>query len=205
MCNTLIIDNFDSFTYNLFQYMGEVCGREPTVLLNTVDFDQINLDKFDCIIVSPGPGTPKCAADIGVSARIIREADIPVLGVCLGHQIMAYVHGMDVVHAPEPVHGRVSVIQHSNQGVFRGLPEDLSVVRYHSLVVAKVSEPFEVTAWDSTGMIHGIQHKSRPLYGVQFHPESICSEAGLDLLRNFRDIAIARRMSREPELQRAAV
>ncbi|MDC9595165.1 anthranilate synthase component II [Xenorhabdus sp. IM139775] len=135
VCNSLIVDNFDSFTYNLFQYMGEVCGKEPTVVLNTIDFDDIDLDKFDCIIISPGPGTPKCDVDVGVSARVINEAKVPVLGVCLGHQCLGYLHGMNVVHAPEPVHGRISVIQHNKKGIFEGLPTPLSVVRYHSLVV----------------------------------------------------------------------
>ncbi|MGQ7935491.1 anthranilate synthase component II [Paraburkholderia sp. D1E] len=191
MCKTLIIDNFDSFTYNIYQRMGEVCGEEPTVLLNTADFDAIDFDRYDCIIVSPGPGTPARAADVGISARAIREAQVPLLGVCLGHQCMAHLHGMEVVLAPEPMHGRVSVIRHDGYGVFKDLPADLSVVRYHSLVVKQLKGPYELTAWDDNGMIHGIRHKTRPLHGVQFHPESICTEAGTDLFRNFRDLAMA--------------
>ncbi len=190
MCKTLIVDNFDSFTYNLYQYMGEVCGEEPRVVLNTADWDTLNLDDYDCVIVSPGPGTPARTEDVGVSAEVIRRSRVPVLGVCLGHQCMAHLHGMDVVHAPTPVHGRVSVIRHNNDGVFKGLPPDLPVVRYHSLVVQALKPPFELTAWGDDGMIHGIRHTERPLYGIQFHPESICTEAGLDLLRNFRDIAV---------------
>lgn len=191
MCKTLIIDNFDSFTYNIFQNMGEVCGEEPTVVLNTTDFNAIDLDRYDCIIVSPGPGTPACAADVGISARAIHETRVPLLGVCLGQQCMAHLHDMEVVHAPEPMHGRVSVIQHDGRGVFQGLPAALSVVRYHSLVVKEVKAPFELTAWDDDGVVHGIRHRTRPLHGVQFHPESICTEAGKDLFRNFRDLAMA--------------
>ncbi|TJZ67434.1 anthranilate synthase component II [Chitiniphilus eburneus] len=190
MCKTLIVDNFDSFTYNLYQYMGEVCGEEPTVVLNTASWDGLRLDDYDCVIVSPGPGTPARAADVGISAEVIRHSRIPVLGVCLGHQCMAHLHGMDVVHAPEPVHGRVSVIRHNDEGVFKGLPPDLPVVRYHSLVVKALKPPFALTAWGADGMIHGIRHTERPLYGIQFHPESICTDAGLDLLSNFRDIAV---------------
>ncbi|KVZ12100.1 anthranilate synthase component II [Burkholderia stagnalis] len=197
MCNTLIVDNFDSFTYNLFQYMGEVCGEEPDVVLNTVEPDDIDLGRYDCIIISPGPGHPAAAGDVGASVKVIERARVPVLGVCLGHQCMAQMHGMDVVHADEPVHGRISVIQHDNRGVFAGLPADLSVVRYHSLVVRAVCDPFVVTAWGAGGMIHGIRHVSRPLHGIQFHPESICTQAGKALLTNFRDIALAHRAGRE--------
>jgi para-aminobenzoate synthetase len=198
VCRTLIIDNFDSFTYNLFQYMGEVCGEEPTVILNTAHLDASDLNRYDCIIVSPGPGTPARASDVGISAKAILQTQVPLLGVCLGHQCMAHLHGMDVVLAPEPMHGRISVIHHDDQGVFKGLPRDLSVVRYHSLVVREVKAPWVLTAWGEDGVIHGIRHKDRPLHGVQFHPESICTEAGKDLLRNFRDLAMAHKTHRSP-------
>lgn len=201
MLNTLIIDNFDSFTYNIFQFMGEVCGEEPTVIVNTTPINDIDFNKYDCIIISPGPGKPGCAADVGISADIIRRTSLPLLGVCLGHQCVAHLHGMEVVHAPEPVHGRISLINHHGQGLFTGLPQSLAVVRYHSLVVNNIKSPFEITAWDETGMIHAIQHKQRPVYGVQFHPESICSESGLDLLRNFRDIAVADKKQRVKTFQ----
>lgn len=166
MCKTLIIDNFDSYTYNVFQYMGEVCGEEPTVVLNTADYNVIDLARYDCIVVSPGPGTPACEADVGISARAIRETTVPLLGVCLGQQCMACLHGMEVAHAPEPMHGRVSVIRHDGRGVFRDLPPALSVVRYHSLVVKAVRWPFELAAWGDDGVIHGIRHKTRALRGV---------------------------------------
>lgn len=196
MCKTLIVDNFDSFTYNLYQYMGEVCGEEPTVILNNTRLDDVDMAAYDCIIVSPGPGTPTRAQDVGISADIIRDTRLPVLGVCLGHQCMAHLYGMEVVHAPEPVHGRVSLIRHNQQGVFKGLPSQLAVVRYHSLVVKALKAPFELTAWDANGMIHGIRHVKRPLYGIQFHPESICTEGGQRLLGNFRDIAWQLRITR---------
>jgi anthranilate synthase component II len=193
MCRTLIVDNFDSFTYNLYQYMGEVCGEEPEVVLNTAQISSIDLDDYDCIIISPGPGTPARGKDVGISADLILETRLPVLGVCLGHQCMAHLHGMDVVHAPEPMHGRVSLIRHDEGDLFKGLPKDLPVVRYHSLVVKEVKPPFKLTAWGSDGIVHGIRHMQRPLYGIQFHPESICTAAGIDLLRNFRDIALGHR------------
>lgn len=186
---TLIIDNHDSFTYNLFQFMGEVCGEEPDVYTNDVSPCAIDLARYDAIIISPGPGTPARRSDTGLSEDVIRDAVVPVLGVCLGHQCMAHLYGMDVVHAPEPMHGRLSRISHDGQGVFSGLPPDLDVVRYHSLVVRQIKSPFVVSAWDENGMIHGIRHNDRPLHGIQFHPESICTEAGLQMLRNFRDLA----------------
>ncbi|WP_437747781.1 aminodeoxychorismate/anthranilate synthase component II [Sorangium sp. So ce302] len=195
-CRTLIIDNFDSFTYNLFQYMGEVCGEEPAVVLNTEDFATLDFARYDCVIVSPGPGTPARPVDVGISVKAILNAQVPLLGVCLGHQCMAYIHGMEVAHAPVPMHGRVSAIHHDNEGIFKGLPPELSVVRYHSLVVRDLKDPFVITAWDQDGMIHGIRHKTRALYGIQFHPESICTEAGMDLLRNFRDIAMSHKSRR---------
>ena len=193
ICKTLIIDNFDSFTYNLAQYMGEVCGEAPDVVVNTTPMESIDLDRYDCIIISPGPGNPATPADVGISAEVIPRARVPVFGVCLGHQCMASLHGMAVIHADEPVHGRISVIHHDGKGVFKGLPKDLSVVRYHSLVVKAVKRPFVITAWDDNGMIHGIRHESLPLHGVQFHPESISTQEGLLMFRNFRDIALDHR------------
>ncbi len=152
MCQALIIDNFDSFTYNIFQQMGQVCGVEPTVVKNTASLDEIDFSRYDCIIVSPGPGTPAVPADVGISADVIRDTELPLLGVCLGHQCMAHLYGMEVVHAPVPMHGRVNVIRHDGRGVFAGLPEELSIVRYHSLVVKAVREPFELCAWGEDGV-----------------------------------------------------
>ncbi|MCK8663736.1 aminodeoxychorismate/anthranilate synthase component II [Pseudomonas azerbaijanoccidens] len=191
VCRTLIIDNFDSFTYNIYQAMGQACGEEPVVLQNTAAIEQIDFSRYDCIIVSPGPGNPARAEDVGLSAQVILTSPVPVLGVCLGHQCIAHEHGMTVSLAPQPMHGRISVIRHCASGVFKGLPEELSVVRYHSLAIERIKGPFELTAWGSDGMIHGIQHKTRPLHGVQFHPESISTQAGSQLFCNFRDIAMA--------------
>ncbi|ALK30220.1 anthranilate synthase component II [Burkholderia plantarii] len=196
MCQALIIDNFDSFTYNIFQQMGQVCGVEPTVVKNTTALDAIDFSRYDCIVISPGPGTPAVASDVGISADVIRDTELPLLGVCLGHQCLGHLHGMEVGLAPEPMHGRVNVIHHDGRGVFRGLPADLAVVRYHSLVVRQVREPFELCAWGDDGVIHGIRHRTRPLHGVQFHPESISTEAGIDLFRNFRDIALEHKRQR---------
>ncbi|WP_206171181.1 anthranilate synthase component II [Trinickia terrae] len=196
MCKALVIDNFDSFTYNIVQLMGQACGVEPAVVLNTAPLGEIDFARYDCVIVSPGPGTPAEPADVGISASVIRDTHLPLLGVCLGHQCMAHEHGMEVVLAPEPMHGRVSVIRHDGRGVFAGLPADLHVVRYHSLTVKEVKGPFELCAWGGDGVIHGIRHKTRPLHGVQFHPESICTETGADLFRNFRDLALAHRALR---------
>jgi len=180
--------------------MGEVCRQEPTVVLNNIRRNHIDLSDYDCIIISPGPGTPARSEDVGISADLIREAEIPLLGVCLGHQCMAHLHGMDVIHAPEPVHGRVSVIHHDGESLFEGLPKNLRVVRYHSLIVKEVRLPFKITAWGADGLIHGIRHTQRPLYGIQFHPESICTDTGIDLLRNFRDIALRHKDSRRSNL-----
>lgn len=190
MCKTLIVDNYDSFTYNLYQYMGEICGTEPTVIFNDESFNSINLNDFDCILISPGPGTPARDSDVGISKQIILEAEVPLLGVCLGHQCLAHMYGLEIIHAPEPMHGRITIINHNNQNVFKGLPTELAIVRYHSLIVKNVKYPFELTAWDQHGIVHGIQHMHRPLYGVQFHPESICTQVGKDMLQNFHDIAI---------------
>jgi para-aminobenzoate synthetase len=191
MCKTLIIDNFDSFTYTLYQYMGEICGIEPRVVLNTIEYDSIALKNYDCVIVSPGPGSPSCPSDIGISAKIIREASIPLLGVCLGHQAIGYINGMEIVHAPEPVHGRMSRIKNTGIGLFKNLPPEIFVVRYHSLIIKTLKGPFQQTAWGEDGMIQAIQHKYLPIHGVQFHPESVCSQSGMEMLRNFRNIAIA--------------
>jgi len=196
MCKALIVDNFDSFTYNIFQLMGQACGVEPTVVLNTASLDEIDFARYDCVIVSPGPGTPTEPADVGISASVICDTHLPLLGVCLGHQCMAHVHDMEVVLAPKPMHGRVTAIHHDGRGIFVGLPSHLHVVRYHSLAVKEVREPFELCAWSDDGVIQGIRHKTRPLHGVQFHPESVNTEAGMDLFRNFRDLALAHKARR---------
>jgi para-aminobenzoate synthetase len=189
MIRTLLIDNADSFTLNLFHLLAEVNGCAPTLVPNDwAEFDVSVLDEFDNVVISPGPGTPEKVADFGICAEIIVQSSIPILGVCLGHQGIAHVHGGVVAHAPEPRHGRVSPIRHSGTGLFAGLPSPFSAVRYHSLAVTELPESLESTAWSEDGVIMALQHRTRPQWGVQFHPESIASEEARALLRNFVDL-----------------
>jgi para-aminobenzoate synthetase len=189
---TLLIDNYDSFTYNLYQLLGEVNGRAPVVVRNDADWSEIDLDRFDGVVVSPGPGRPDRPVDFGISACAIRDAALPVLGVCLGHQGICHVLGGVVGHAPQPMHGRVSPVHHTGADVFAGLPSPFMAVRYHSLAATDVPAELEVVAWTDDGVVMGVRHPGRPLWGVQFHPESICTEYGREILANFRDLALAR-------------
>jgi anthranilate synthase component 2 len=182
----LLLDNYDSFTYNLYQYLGEL-GAEVEVHRN----DQISVGEAlarrpDRIVISPGPGNPDQA---GISLELIRQvpADLPLLGVCLGHQALGQAFGGRVVRAPSLMHGKTSEIEHDARGVFAGLPQAFTATRYHSLVVARDSVPecLEVSAWTGDGVVMGLRHRARRLEGVQFHPESIMTTAGKDLLRNF--------------------
>lgn len=187
-----LLDNYDSFTYNLVQRIGEI---DPTAEIRVERNDQISLDAIEelqpeRIIVSPGPCTP---AEAGLSRDVIRRfgPQIPVLGVCLGHQSLADVYGAKVVRADRLMHGKTSEIHHNNQGVFQNLPDPFTATRYHSLIVPKESLPdcLEVTAWvDEPGHgfeVMGLQHREYPVHGVQFHPESFLTGHGYDLLRNF--------------------
>jgi anthranilate synthase component II len=185
----LMIDNYDSFTFNLVQYFGEL-GQAVVVRRNDkISLEEIKALKPERIVISPGPGVP---AEAGVSEAVIREfgPGLPVLGVCLGHQALGEVFGGTVERAPELMHGKVSRIQHNQAGLFEGLPQDFQATRYHSLVVRREDLPdeLEVTAWTNSGLIMGLQHRRYPVYGVQFHPESILTEHGKDLLRNFLKI-----------------
>ncbi len=183
----LIIDNYDSFTYNLVQYCGEL-GAAMKVLRN----DEISVDEIkseirpDRIMISPGPGTPEKA---GISVEAIKSfaGKIPILGVCLGHQAIGQVFGGKVVRAPEPVHGKPSKIKHDEKGVFSGLDNDLEVGRYHSLIVERNTLPdcLEISAETDGGVIMGLRHKEMRIEGVQFHPESILTSGGKNLLQNF--------------------
>ena len=182
----LLIDNYDSFTYNLYQYLGEL-GQEVSVVRN----DRITLEEIgriapERIVISPGPGTPQQA---GISNDVIKRfaGRLPILGVCLGHQCLGYAYGGTVTHAGELKHGKTSMIHHDSKGVFAGLPNPFSAVRYHSLAVMRDGLPdcLEVTAWTDNGIIMGLRHKEYPVEGVQFHPESIMTTVGKDLLRNF--------------------
>ena len=183
----LVIDNYDSFVYNLVQYLGEL-GADPVVYRH----DAVGLDELialdpDAVLVSPGPGRPE---DAGVSNEAIRtfgERGVPVLGVCLGHQCIGQVFGGDVVRAPKVMHGKTSEIRHSGAGVLAGLPSPFTATRYHSLVVDRDSVPdvLEVTAESEDGLVMALRHRELPIEGLQFHPESILTESGHDMLRNF--------------------
>jgi anthranilate synthase/aminodeoxychorismate synthase-like glutamine amidotransferase len=182
----LILDNYDSFTYNLVQYFGEL-GCEPVVRRNdAISVDEIANLKPTHICISPGPGRP---AEAGISKEVVRRfaPSVPLLGVCLGHQCIAEVFGGQVVHAERLMHGKTSEIHHDGSGVFAGLPNPFSATRYHSLIVAPESLPNELTVSAKTaeGEIMGLQHREFPLHGVQFHPESILTGQGKKLLANF--------------------
>jgi para-aminobenzoate synthetase len=183
---TLLIDNYDSFTYNLFHYLAEINGREPVVVRNDdPEFRLDRLDEFDNVVLSPGPGSPDRPADFGICADVIRSARIPILGVCLGHQGLAVAYGGAVGRAPEPRHGRTSPVRHDGTGLFAGLPSPVEVVRYHSLAVTEVPPALEAIAWSPDGVVMALRHRRLPRWGVQFHPESIGTQSGHVLLRNF--------------------
>ena len=187
-----LIDNYDSFTFNLVHYLGEL-GAEVAVHRNDkVTSSDVIADDPDAIVLSPGPCTPK---EAGICLELIAEASpsIPILGVCLGHQAIGHAFGGKVVRAPEPVHGKLSVIRHEGAGIFRGINAPFQATRYHSLVVERASLPRELTVTADTddGLVMGLAHTQLPVHGVQFHPESIASEHGHLMLKNFLDIAAA--------------
>ncbi|MHB8507593.1 MAG: anthranilate synthase component II [Candidatus Dormibacteria bacterium] len=193
----LVIDNYDSFTYNLVQYLAEL-GADPEVVRNdAISVDEVRAADPDGIVISPGPCTP---SEAGISVELVRAlgASTPILGVCLGHQAIGEAYGAEVVRAPRVMHGKLSPVEHDNLGVFAGLPSPLLATRYHSLVVDPATLPPELvaTAWtqDTSGgrVLMGVRHRSHPVEGVQFHPESILTEGGHTLLRNFLDGCRAR-------------
>ncbi|HEU4906899.1 MAG TPA: aminodeoxychorismate synthase component I [Solirubrobacterales bacterium] len=188
---TLLIDNYDSFTYNLFQLLAEVNGEEPTVVRNDAgSWDELAALGFDNVVISPGPGRPERVEDFGVCADAIRQAKVPLLGVCIGHQGIGALHGAAIVPAPEPVHGRLSAVLHDDAPLFEGLPREFQAVRYHSLCVEQpLPDDLRGIAWTSNGILMALEHRHRPLWGVQFHPESVCAEHGRRLLENFRDLS----------------
>jgi para-aminobenzoate synthetase len=197
---TLLIDNYDSYTFNLFHLLGEVNGGvEPIVVRNDeLPWEELVALAPDNIVISPGPGRPEHSRDAGVSLDVLRHAEVPVLGVCLGHQELAYALGGTVEHAREVMHGRLSAIRHDGTGLFAGVPQDFLAVRYHSLVVGAVPDELRVNAWTDDGVIMGLEHRTRPLFGVQFHPESISTRHGRELLANFRDRTPRRRTPAGP-------
>lgn len=193
----LLIDNYDSFTYNLFHYLGQL-GADVVVKRN----DELSAEEAlamrpEAVVLSPGPCTPN---EAGICLSLIEKANgtLPILGVCLGHQAIGQIYGGKIVRAPEPMHGKVSRIHHTGRSVFRGLNNDFLATRYHSLTIAPESMPavLEVTATSDDGVIQGVMHKTHPVHGVQFHPESIASENGHALLQNF--LTIAKEFSRVP-------
>jgi anthranilate synthase/aminodeoxychorismate synthase-like glutamine amidotransferase len=183
----IVIDNYDSFTYNLVQYLGEL-GQEIQVFRN----DQVTLDEIrelnpDHIVISPGPGDPN---DGGISLDVLREfgPTTPIFGVCLGHQCIGQAYGGKVTRAPRLMHGKVSRVYHNSSGIFSGVPSPFNATRYHSLIVEEpIPDDLEVTAFTSQGEVMGVRHKEYPTVGVQFHPESILTEHGKRILQNFLD------------------
>jgi anthranilate synthase component 2 len=190
----LVIDNYDSFTYNLVHYLNEL-GADTVVHRN----DDLTVQEAlglrpNAVLLSPGPKAPDQA---GICLPLLRGApdDLAILGVCLGHQAIGQAYGGDVIRAKAVMHGKTSLIHHNDQGIFKGLPNPFTATRYHSLAVDKATLPadLEITAWTDDGEIMGVQHKTRPVYGVQFHPESIATEGGHQLLANFLDLAKVKR------------
>ena len=184
----LVIDNYDSFTFNLVQYLGEL-GETPKVFRN----DKISLDDIanmqpDSILISPGPRTP---SEAGISMPVLRQfsGKIPILGVCLGHQSIAAVFGGQVIRAPRLMHGKTSAIEHHGRDIFAGLPSPFTATRYHSLIVPEpLPDCLECTAWTAEGELMGLRHRQHPTFGLQFHPESILTEHGHQMLKNFLEV-----------------
>ena len=188
----LMIDNYDSFTYNLVHYLGELGEKVTTIRNDNITIDEINSLDPEIIVISPGPCTPK---EAGASVDIIKEfaGKKPILGVCLGHQSIADAYGADIVRAERLLHGKTSEIFHNNEGIFKDIPNPFEATRYHSLLIDRetLSDDFEVTAWTKEDEIMGIRHKTLLIEGVQFHPESVLTTYGKDILNNFLKLAKA--------------
>ncbi len=186
----LIIDNYDSFTYNLVQYFGELGAVMRICRNDEITTDEIRALSPSAICISPGPCTPN---EAGISCDVIRQfsESTPILGVCLGHQCMGHVFGGDVIRAPRLMHGKTSPIHHDGRGVFAGLADPFTATRYHSLIVKEETFPecLEITAWTAEKEIMGLRHRSHPMHGVQFHPESILTAQGKQLLKNFLELS----------------
>jgi anthranilate synthase component II len=192
----LVVDNYDSFTYNLVHYLNEL-GAETLVYRNdALSAEEVIALKPEGVLLSPGPCTPN---EAGVCLDLLAKApdDLPIFGVCLGHQAIGQAFGGEVIRAATLMHGKTSPMHHTGKGVFAGLPDPFTATRYHSLSVRRETMPevLEITAWTEDGEVMGVQHVSRPIFGVQFHPESIATEGGHALLSNFLDLAGARRLS----------
>jgi anthranilate synthase/aminodeoxychorismate synthase-like glutamine amidotransferase len=183
----LVIDNYDSFTYNLVQYLGELGAELKVVRNDDLTPEEVEALQPEKIILSPGPCTPN---EAGITVDVIKRmgGKVPILGVCLGHQSIGQAFGAKVVRAKRPVHGKTSQIHHEGEGLFKDLPTPFRATRYHSLVVEDLPEELEATAWMEDGTVMALQHRTLPIYGVQFHPESIMTEHGKQLLQNFLTI-----------------
>jgi len=184
----LFIDNFDSFTYNLVEYVSE--HAETTVLKNTASMEEVEAVDPDAIVISPGPGHPKNERDVGVTIDVLQDLsrEVPTLGVCLGLEAAVYAYGGSIGRAPEPIHGKAFPMDHDGEGVFEGLDQGLQGGRYHSLIAAEVPDSFDVTATttvDGEELVMGIRHETYPIECVQFHPESVLTAVGHDIIRNF--------------------
>jgi anthranilate synthase component 2 len=199
-----LIDNYDSFTYNLVHFLGELGATARVYRNDRISVDEVMAEKPSAIVLSPGPCDPDRA---GICLDLIKRAgpEVPILGVCLGHQAIGQVYGGRIVRAPFLMHGKLSRVHHTGEGVFEGISQDFSATRYHSLIIDRASLPaeLEITATTSDGVIMGVRHKSYPVHGVQFHPESIASEHGHQLLANFLDLARVDRRIRGVEARDA--
>jgi para-aminobenzoate synthetase len=202
---TLLVDNHDSYTYNVFHLLAAASGEEPVVVNNdAVSWRVLSRSDFDAIVLSPGPGRPERWHDFGVCRDILRYSEIPVLGICLGHQGIGNLLEGNVSTAPMAMHGRLSHVRHSDSGLFEGIPQDFSVVRYHSLAITSpMGADGHETAWSEDGVVMGIEHTSRPMWGVQFHPESVATEHGRAIAENFYAMA-SRQRAKRPKARRRA-
>jgi anthranilate synthase component II len=199
-----LIDNYDSFTYNLVHFLGELGASARVYRNDKISVDEVMAEKPSAIVLSPGPCDPDRA---GICLDLIKRAgpEVPILGVCLGHQAIGQVYGGRIVRAPTLMHGKLSKVHHTGQGVFTGIEQDFAATRYHSLIIDRASLPaeLEITATTHDGVIMGVCHKRYPVHGVQFHPESIASEHGHQLLANFLDLARVDRRARGAETRDA--
>jgi anthranilate synthase component II len=187
----LFVNNKDSFVWNLVDYVS-IFEPDTTVVPNTISLKEVEELNPDAIVISPGPGHPANPKDIGTCLDIIRESSVPLLGVCLGHQAIGVAFGGEVSHSPTgPVHGKTTLITHSGNSIYQGLPNPLVGGRYHSLAITKLPRELEVTARTADGIIMGVKHKQRPVFGLQFHPESVLTPQGLKIIENFLRMARA--------------
>ena len=202
MMRTLLLDNYDSYTFNLYQLIAEINGREPVVMVNDDPaLAGLRLEDFDNIVISPGPGRPQNPRDVGLLGDLLRRTTLPVLGVCFGHQLIAHLAGASVVAAPEPKHGHLAKVSHDGDPLFAGIAREFVAVRYHSLCVREpLPEELVATAWADDGVLMALRHRDLPQWGVQFHPESIASQYGRDILRNFAELTRRTRHGPRPSV-----